>query len=553
MKRLRQLSVFVLAISSWLFCTAEESVTIMMRQMPISTTITNIALGNKTNVNQNKTNKSEEDVVREQSNPDLDFGAFLNGVKYALIELEPDDQVQVDKKGSILLDNVKQYLISLGMKQVAISSEQKAALYSKVLSYCDIVRVKVNLEMIESSYFSNHKLIFNSCKNDEFRFFSNEKIENNPESLTELSKLWTVMYGTPNSYDKTARLQLQKNLTQWTTKALQTHFDRNTTNRLEGIFEKMILKSGDKTSTIGILKDQQGDNFTGIYLSGAPNKEDWQEGEAIAVIEPTGTQNLYKVNWKNPDKTGVVPIYLSIDEKNMLYFSYNDSDNIHRYFKLYPKTPEATATTSATGTGVALSADGYVVTNNHVVEGGNRFEIEIIRNGIPRSYKAILTAKDPINDLAILKIDDFSFEGIPEPLYTFRTRVSDVGEQVFTLGYPLTSTMGREIKLTTGVISSQTGYQGDVSNYQITVPVNPGNSGGPLFDSEGNLVGIIKARHSKAVGVTYAIKSRNVLNLVELLPKHLKLPTSNVLSDRKLTEQVKALRSYVFFIKVYNH
>ena len=67
------------------------------------------------------------------------------------------------------------------------------------------------------------------------------------------------------------------------------------------------------------------------------------------------------------------------------------------------------------------------------------------------------------------------------------TTTSEVGEEVFVLGYPLTATMGDEIKLTTGVISSKSGFQGDISQYQISAPVQPGNSGGPLFDSKGNI------------------------------------------------------------------
>ena len=110
--------------------------------------------------------------------------------------------------------------------------------------------------------------------------------------------------------------------------------------------------------------------------------------------------------------------------------------------------------------------------------------------------------------------------------------------------------MGENIKLTDGTISSKTGYKNDVSTYQLTVPVHPGNSGGPLFDRHGNLIGIIKAKHSKAESATYAIKSRYVLNLIELLPERIVLPTNNNLKGKDRTEQVKTLTNVVFFIKV---
>ena len=66
--------------------------------------------------------------------------------------------------------------------------------------------------------------------------------------------------------------------------------------------------------------------------------------------------------------------------------------------------------------------------------------------------------------------------------YTFSKTLIETGEMVFALGYPLRATMGDEIKLTNGIISSRTGFMGNISNYQISIPVQPGNSGGPMFD-----------------------------------------------------------------------
>nr|WP_277266111.1 trypsin-like peptidase domain-containing protein [Prevotella corporis] len=79
-------------------------------------------------------------------------------------------------------------------------------------------------------------------------------------------------------------------------------------------------------------------------------------------------------------------------------------------------------------------------------------------------------------------------------------------EDIFVLGYPLVQTMGEDVKLTTDVISSKTGFQGDVSQYQISAAIQPRNSGGPLFDSRGNLIGIVPAKHKGTENVGYAIK-----------------------------------------------
>ncbi len=80
--------------------------------------------------------------------------------------------------------------------------------------------------------------------------------------------------------------------------------------------------------------------------------------------------------------------------------------------------------------------------------------------------------------------------------------MSDVGETVYVSGYPLRATMGDEIKLTNGIKS---GFQGDITNYQISVPVQPGNSDGPLPDSNGNVTGVISAKHIGAENVSYAV------------------------------------------------
>jgi S1-C subfamily serine protease len=66
--------------------------------------------------------------------------------------------------------------------------------------------------------------------------------------------------------------------------------------------------------------------------------------------------------------------------------------------------------------------------------------------------------------------------------------------------------MGQEIKLTTGIISSNSGSLGDTALFQISAPIQPGNSGGPLFDNYGNLIGVIGAKHKNADNVGYVIK-----------------------------------------------
>lgn len=199
------------------------------------------------------------------------------------------------------------------------------------------------------------------------------------------------------------------------------------------------------------------------------------------------------------------------------------------------------------GTGFALN-NGYVVTNYHVIENAKSISIKGIKGDFTSKYNATIIATDKYNDLALLQISDNSFKGFGSIPYNVKTSVSDVGEDVFVLGYPLTSTMGDEIKLTTGVISSKTGFQGDVSLYQISAPIQPGNSGGPLFDNKGNLIGIVNAKHKDAENVGYAIKTSYLKNLIESSISNSILPNNNQIAGYPLTGKVKNLKNYVFMI-----
>tara|TARA_B110001452_G_scaffold99020_1_gene82021 strand:- start:3058 stop:4449 length:1392 start_codon:yes stop_codon:yes gene_type:complete len=203
----------------------------------------------------------------------------------------------------------------------------------------------------------------------------------------------------------------------------------------------------------------------------------------------------------------------------------------------------------ASGTGFAISEDGYIVTNHHVVDGAKTINIKGINGDFDESLKAKIKLVDSKNDLAILKIDDPKFSNIPIPPYTISQNISDVGTSAFAMGYPLRSTMGDEIKLTNGIISAKTGFQGDISTYQISVPIQPGNSGGPLFNEKGTIIGITSSGHTGAQNANYAIKTNYLFNLLGLLDKQPELPTTNTVSNKSLPEQVKDLKKFIYIIE----
>jgi len=127
----------------------------------------------------------------------------------------------------------------------------------------------------------------------------------------------------------------------------------------------------------------------------------------------------------------------------------------------------------------------------------------------------------------------------------------DVGAGVFTIGFPLAlSGMGKEAKYTDGKISSKTGYNNAINVYQTSIPVQSGNSGGPLFNVKGELVGVINAKITDADNVSYAIKVNYITTLIDLLPGSVQIPMNNSLKGQSVEEMVKVLLDYVTLIKI---
>ena len=256
-----------------------------------------------------------------------------------------------------------------------------------------------------------------------------------------------------------------------------------------------------------------------------------------------GTEEFYTF------KGNKIGFYLNSNVSNVLYKNLTIKQNIRSNFN----TPSLVENSKWTGNGSGffIDARGYIITNYHVIENASEIEIDLIRNEEKRSYSAKVISVDKLNDLAIVKINDVNFIPYQKLPYNFKTQISDIGSNVFALGYPMAlSGMGEEVKFTDGKISSKTGYEGDITNYQISVPVQPGNSGGPLFDYDGNIIGVISAKILAADNVSYAIKSNYLQSLIEVAPEKLTIPNDASINKLTLTEKIKLLSDYVVLIKI---
>jgi S1-C subfamily serine protease len=217
--------------------------------------------------------------------------------------------------------------------------------------------------------------------------------------------------------------------------------------------------------------------------------------------------------------------------------------------------PEGSAADSYnfTGSGILIDKNGFVATNEHVITGAQAIEVEFVKDNKVYSFKAEVVKADAAQDLAILKITDSRYNSFkPASLpYGISTKLLDLGASVFALGYPETDKLGKNIKFTDGKISAQTGVQDNPFWYQISVPIQHGNSGGPLFDSDGNVVGLTNAGIPNMSNVAYAIKSNLLLQMLKTsFPGTYNTPV-NIIKDKPLTEKIKLLKGYVPFIKVW--
>ncbi len=203
---------------------------------------------------------------------------------------------------------------------------------------------------------------------------------------------------------------------------------------------------------------------------------------------------------------------------------------------------------SKAATAFAITSDGWVITSYHTVKGDKKVTLERVGDSM-LTYSADVRFYDKKMDLAILKINDPKFKGLGKIPYTFSGNDAMIAQKVFALGYPKD-----DIVYTEGSISSLSGYNMDTLAYQAGILVNPGNSGAPLFNENGEIVGIIAGKHAAEDGASYAIKSKFFMRMLKhvSLPESetkITLPSRSLIKGKKTTDQVKMIEPFVFIIK----
>ncbi len=247
--------------------------------------------------------------------------------------------------------------------------------------------------------------------------------------------------------------------------------------------------------------------------------------------------------------------FLNMVEQDMTAEQIAEAQELAREFKPHKGNSDNSTLSenpTASGTGFFITDDGYLISNFHVVKDAARVQLRTGAGLIP----AKVVRTDAANDIALLKVEG-KFSCLP----IAPSKSAGLGDSVFTLGFPDPALQGFAPKLAKGEIASLSGAADDARYFQMSVPVQPGNSGGALVDERGNVVGIVSAKLDASVAlaasgalpenVNYAVKSSFLLSFLESVPDvSAKLKSPNT-ADEKFSDVVKSAQDATVLVLVY--
>lgn len=194
------------------------------------------------------------------------------------------------------------------------------------------------------------------------------------------------------------------------------------------------------------------------------------------------------------------------------------------------------------GTCFLVSSEGYFVTNYHCVENAKEITVGGIGNDLLTKYNATVIASDVSNDLALIKVNNSNLK-FPEPPFLIRTEKLILAEKYYVLGFPGTV---KEMNVSEGIISSKTGTNNDVSIFLVSQVIDSGNSGGPIIDENGNLIGVV---YSKTNGEWFGIKADYLQTFLKNVEGFVMPVYKNELKDLSLPQKVDTLKKVVFVLE----
>lgn len=203
------------------------------------------------------------------------------------------------------------------------------------------------------------------------------------------------------------------------------------------------------------------------------------------------------------------------------------------------------------GTGFLIDPKGYVVTSAHTVVNADSVYIQ---NSKGEYYKVNTIYVNSLTDIAVLKIVDNKYIPLKTLPYGLHKNTVELGEEIFTLGYPRPTA---DIVYNRGYLSAKTGYQGDSLAYQLAISANPGNSGGPIFNKDGDVIGIMSGKQVTAEGVVFSSRASNIHQALQEIKKDtslhesIKIHLHSLVKGAERVQQIKKFEPYMFMVKSY--
>ena len=236
-------------------------------------------------------------------------------------------------------------------------------------------------------------------------------------------------------------------------------------------------------------------------------------------------------------------------ELNAVKISQKQTQQVINNINNTPVSPRPAAAGKFGGTGFLVDGKGYLVTSAHVVKNADSIYVVNTHGDYFKARPLLLNDK---TDIAILKIEDDRFVTLKALPYAIKRSGIDLGEPIFTLGFPRS-----EIVYNEGYLSAKTGYEGDTLTYQIAISANPGNSGGPIFNREGDVIGILSGKQTTAEGVVFSSKSKNIFTALDsirrgnLATEEIRINSLAGPKTAERTQQVKRIEDYIFNVMSY--
>lgn len=206
-------------------------------------------------------------------------------------------------------------------------------------------------------------------------------------------------------------------------------------NKNSGIFEQLrASENNPSVYRLALVQNEEGTFL--IYVSSAKSVGDWKCGEVKAVLRPTVSNSIYKADWYMSDKH-VESAVITFEGATMKIHIDVQGQTEEVYVKMSNGTGENSQDANIysekwSGTGFALK-NGYILTNHHVIDDANTIDIYGIGGDFTRSYKAKVVGVDKVNDLALLKVSDTDLKVFGNIPYSFKSKISDVGEEIYVL------------------------------------------------------------------------------------------------------------------------